>query len=223
MLVYVAGSYRGDVGKNIANARKVSIALWQAGHYVICPHLNTAHMDKDAKGVTDEDFLAGTKAMMYRCDVVAVVWDSEESVGTQSELHECDSLSIPYYHIPDPGVGSVILPEPLQRIHPVEQRCPGQVEAFIKTIMRMYRVHLQKNMDYSPANILGTGEVGSIVRLWDKMARLMNLLGFQIEIAKPATYTQPAEPNFESIDDTLLDLANYAVIAKLLRENKWGS
>lgn len=34
---------------------------------------------------------------------------------------------------------------------------------------------LEKNRDYSPANILIAGELGVIVRLWDKFCRICNL------------------------------------------------
>ena len=33
---------------------------------------------------------------------------------------------------------------------------------------------------------------------------------------------QDKEPNNESIDDTLIDIANYAVIALIVRSKLWG-
>ena len=45
-------------------------------------------------------------------------------------------------------------------LHPTEATSPRQVHEFINVIMRMYRIHLNKNADYSPSNILGTGEIG---------------------------------------------------------------
>jgi hypothetical protein len=83
-----------------------------------------------------------------------------------------------------------------------EQRAPKQAKRFAEVLGGMYRVHLQKNADYSPANILGTGEIGVTVRLWDKIARLLNLMGFRVTIAEPATYEAPRDPMNESIDDT---------------------
>ncbi len=106
-------------------------------------------------------------------------------------------------------------------LHPTEVNNPVQRESFINQIMKMYRVHLKKNRDYSQANVLGTGKIGIIVRLWDKMARLMNLTGFNIEIKK-SEFVAPKEPQNESIEDTFDDLAVYGVIAKLLYNNQWG-
>lgn len=105
--------------------------------------------------------------------------------------------------------------------HSTEMKCPEQTQAFLEIIERMYQLHLEKNSDYSPLNILGTGEVGSVVRLWDKTCRLMNLSGFRIE-GEFKSYEAPKEPKHESLEDTLLDLANYAVIALILRQGKWG-
>ena len=105
--------------------------------------------------------------------------------------------------------------------HPTEIARPEQVEAFREIIEKMYVTHLEKNFDYSPANILGTGEPGLMTRVWDKVARLMNLMGFKIEIAS-SRYEQPCQPKNESIDDTILDLAVYAIIWQIYRQGKWG-
>ena len=106
-------------------------------------------------------------------------------------------------------------------IHPTELRRPVQAQAFREILDRMYRTHLDKNADYSPANILGTGWVGLVTRLWDKMARMMNLAGFRLEVIN-SVYECPLEPKNESVDDTLMDMAVYAIIGLLLRAGKWG-
>lgn len=106
-------------------------------------------------------------------------------------------------------------------LHPTERIRPLQAQRFREIVDQMYQVHLDKNADYSPANILATGEIGLATRLWDKMARLLNLVGFRIEIAS-ARYEEPREPKNESVDDTLMDMAVYAIIGKLLREGVWG-
>lgn len=106
--------------------------------------------------------------------------------------------------------------------HPTEVRSPNQARRFREIIEQMYQVHLDKNADYSPANILGTGEIGGVVRLWDKMARLLNLMGFEIDV-RLVGYHGPKLAKNESVDDTLIDMANYAIILKLLREGNWGN
>ncbi|MEM9944721.1 MAG: DUF4406 domain-containing protein [Cyanobacteria bacterium P01_D01_bin.36] len=214
MLVYVAGPYRAKNGRsvqdNIDAAEQVAIALWDAGHYALCPHLNTAHFEEKIDSVSNSMFLAGTLEMLRRCDAIVMVKNWGESEGALTELNHAKSVGMPIYHAPE-------LPPPSL----TEKRCPGQCKAFIDTVMSMYRLHLSKNADYSPMNVLGAGEIGLATRLWDKIARLMNLYGFNIEIAS-SSHEPPRSPKHESIDDTLIDAAVYSVIGILLRQGKWG-
>lgn len=106
--------------------------------------------------------------------------------------------------------------------HETEIKNPNQSIRFREIIETMYQTHLDKNADYSPANVLGVGEIGLVVRLWDKMTRLMNLLGFEIDV-KFVGYNGPKEAKNESIEDTYLDLSVYSIIALLYREGKWGN
>lgn len=104
-------------------------------------------------------------------------------------------------------------------LHPTEKRFPEQCAEFKRITERMYQLHLDKNADYSPYNVLATGNVGVITRLWDKMARLMSLTGFDIGTGK---LNPSKEPKNESVEDSLFDMANYAIIAQILRKGKWG-
>lgn len=96
---------------------------------------------------------------------------------------------------------------------------PEQYNEFRNVIEEMITLHVKKSQDYSPWNVKGAGEVGVAVRLWDKVARLMNLLGWDLSSGKLDVSKTPKN---ESIDDTLLDLASYAVIMIILRRGKWG-
>jgi len=104
-------------------------------------------------------------------------------------------------------------------LHPTEKASPEQCAEFRAIIERMYQLHLDKNQDYSPMNILATGMVGVVTRLWDKMARIMNLTGFDI---RTGTLRAPKQPKNESLEDSFLDMANYAVIALIMSHGKWG-
>ncbi len=106
--------------------------------------------------------------------------------------------------------------------HPTEIRNPNQSARFKEITEAMYQTHLDKNADYSPANVLGVGEIGLVVRLWDKMTRMMNLLGFEIDV-KFVGYHGPKEAKNETIEDTYMDMAVYAIIGMLYREGKWGN
>lgn len=104
--------------------------------------------------------------------------------------------------------------------HPTEQKYPQQVAAFREIIEKMYSTHLDKNSDYSPMNILATGVVGLATRIWDKTARICNLLGFNLQTGEYSEERKSKKD--ESIEDNLLDLAVYAIIALIFRMGKWG-
>lgn len=210
MLIYVAGKYSGDVDANIAEARKVAIALWEKGHAVICPQLNSAHMEKDCK-VDYETYMAGDFNMISRCDALVMIDNWKDSAGAKREHEYALCLGMPIYYAPD-------LPD----LHPTEIKSPMQCQAFRETIGKMYRTHLNKNADYSPANILLTGETGLVTRLLDKMARLLNLTDFKFKAILHESVDPPKKPKNESIEDTYQDMAVYAVIGLLLRNGKWG-
>jgi len=209
MLVYVSGPYRGDVKRNVEQARGIAIALWQKGHAVICPHANNYRMDEDT-AITSDQFIAGDLVMIARCDALVMTPDWLESEGACIEADYAKTLGIPIYVYPD-------LPD----LHLTEQRCPEQAKAFAEVVGRMYRTHLQKNADYSPANILLTGEVGLLTRLWDKVARLLNLSGFKLNV-QTGTFEKPLDAVNEPLEDAYLDAAVYAIIGLLLRRGQWG-
>lgn len=99
ILAYVAGPYRDHRGahfinENIQKARVVAAELWQKGYAVICPHMNTAHMDGL---VSDSEFLRGTLEMMKRCDLVVLVSDNHRSFGTHQEIYDARRLQIPVF------------------------------------------------------------------------------------------------------------------------------
>lgn len=211
MLIYTAGKYSGDVDENIANARKVAIALWEMGHTVICPHLNTSHMEQDCS-LEWEDYMQGDFNIISRVDAVVMLEGWENSKGAGLEHKYANDLEIPIFYAPD-------LPE----LHTTEVNNPNQCRAFREQVGIMYRTHLAKNADYSSANILATGEIGLVTRLWDKTARLMNLVGIRFQHVLYEGVVSPKDPKNESIIDTYDDLAVYAVIGKLLKMGKWGN
>lgn len=89
-------------------------------------------------------------------------------------------------------------------------------EAIDQVLKEMREVLKKKNKDYGPTNIIETGIQGVLIRASDKMSRLKNLYGIT-----DGTW-QPKASNYESIQDTWLDLANYAIIAQLLLTHSWG-
>jgi hypothetical protein len=69
----------------------------------------------------------------------------------------------------------------------------------------------KKHDDYGPMNIAGApgGAMNGLrVRMYDKLARLSHL-------------GDNDTPNYESVEDTLIDLANYAIIGLLVQRGQW--
>jgi hypothetical protein len=64
---------------------------------------------------------------------------------------------------------------------------------------------ISKQKDYGPGNIMSFGEFGVLVRVNDKIERLKNLL------------KEGKTPKNESVEDSWKDIANYAIIALMLR------
>ena len=86
---------------------------------------------------------------------------------------------------------------------------PGDIDTITNELTALL---LKKQQDYGPLNIAhapGGAMNGLRVRMHDKLARLNNL------IDKGNT------PNYESIEDTLIDLANYAIIGLLVQRGQW--
>ena len=81
-------------------------------------------------------------------------------------------------------------------------------EACRKVALEIAEVVIAKLHDYGHDNILAFREQGLIVRLWDKLARLKNLI-----------WVNPDNPKNESIEDTFTDIAGYAIIGLMLRNN----
>lgn len=182
------------------------------------------HFDKDA--VTWDEFTEAVDTLDAEgYSVISEVEVAGKTTGKVNDeiVRRCDAIvllgidrartnvEIEAYRYPD-----------LPPISPTEYKYPIQVSAFMDKLMQMYRVHLKKNEDYSPANIMGAGQIGIATRLWDKTARLMNLMGFDIGISH-STYSQPTGAHrYESIEDNAMDLSVYGLIFQLYREGNWG-
>ena len=79
-------------------------------------------------------------------------------------------------------------------------------------VNQLLRTLYDKHKDYGPMNIAGApgGAMNGLrVRMYDKLARLNNLID------------TGDTPKYESLEDTLLDLANYAIIGLLVQRGQW--
>jgi len=86
----------------------------------------------------------------------------------------------------------------------------------IVLMSEQFNLFCKKQRDYGPGNINAFGEFGILVRLNDKVERLKNLLN------KPQVgQLDKVVAMNESIDDTWMDIATYALIALLVRRDQW--
>ncbi len=72
---------------------------------------------------------------------------------------------------------------------------------------------VKKQLDYGPFNIWhapGGATNGLMVRMSDKLERLKNLI------------YKNREPNNESLEDSFVDMANYAIIALMVQRGVWA-
>lgn len=94
-----------------------------------------------------------------------------------------------------------------------EGRIPTKFESDVCDVFEgARRVLLKKHQDYGPTNISrspGGPLNGLRVRMWDKLARINNLID------------SGAEPENESLRDSFLDLMNYAAIAQVVLDDNW--
>ena len=78
-------------------------------------------------------------------------------------------------------------------------------------VYELLEILYKKHEDYGPMNIAGApgGAMNGLrVRMYDKLARLSHL-------------GDNDTPNYESVEDTLIDLANYAIIGLLVQRGQW--
>jgi hypothetical protein len=93
-----------------------------------------------------------------------------------------------------------------------EVKQPPFVDAVDALFMELSDILLAKHADYGPRNVSGApgGAMNGLrVRMHDKLARLNNLVD------------KAGEPNFESLEDTLVDLSIYAAIGVLVLRKEW--
>lgn len=90
----------------------------------------------------------------------------------------------------------------------------SKIERFKEIVAEMATLYENKNKDYGDSfgkSIKEHGNIAGIVRMEDKFNRLKSLLNSN------------EKPNYESVSDTLTDLANYAIMMRIELEGKEGT
>jgi len=82
------------------------------------------------------------------------------------------------------------------------------------TVQELADLLISKHHDYGPRNISqspGGPLNGLRVRMWDKFARINNLIDNEVD------------PEHESLEDSFKDMANYAIIGLLVLRGQWDN
>ena len=85
--------------------------------------------------------------------------------------------------------------------------------AVSETFDELKELLIKKHLDYGPKNISESpgGPINGLrVRMHDKLARINNLTD------------SGSTPEFESLEDSFKDMANYAIIGLLVLRQKWN-
>jgi len=109
-----------------------------------------------------------------------------------------------------------------EAIEYIEKTYPETAKEFQQLQYEQYALFCKKQMDYGPSNIsMGTSLVndaekklslvGLIVRINDKVQRLLNLV-----------VTNDREAQNEPVVDAFKDLSVYGIIAQIVKNGKWG-
>ena len=108
MIAYVSGPYSAPTEEqrqaNIDRARAVAEELWAAGYAVICPHMNTAHMDDS--GLSKDVFLAGDLEFVLVSDLIVLLpgWQTSEGARLEARFamnHHKKVCEYPTVPLPD--------------------------------------------------------------------------------------------------------------------------
>jgi len=112
--------------------------------------------------------------------------------------------------------------EYIDAVEYIEQQYPETAREFKQLQKEQYELFCKKQMDYGPSNIaMGTdlstdeqkrlSKIGLIVRINDKVQRLINLV-----------IKNNREAQNEPTIDAFKDLACYGIIAQIVQNGKWG-
>jgi hypothetical protein len=106
------------------------------------------------------------------------------------------------------------------RMHTTEIAYPLQCKEYKRIVESLYKLHLDKNREYSPNNVKALGTLGLSLRVFEKIIRTLNLLGWDVWEGKPKAAVEDIK--FDSVDRELEDVANLAIIGKILLNQKWA-
>jgi hypothetical protein len=104
--------------------------------------------------------------------------------------------------------------------HDYETAYPEQCEEFRKIIDNLYQLFLDKGKEYGVNNVRAMGPLGLSLRMFEKVIRVLNLLGWN---PWKGEFTKAINsPKFDSVEKECEDIANIAIISLILARGKWA-
>jgi hypothetical protein len=98
-VVYVAAPFRGPhawaIESNVRIAEQAGFEVAKLGAMPLIPHTNTRFFHG---ALSDQFWLDGTLALMYKCDAVLFTGDWEKSSGCREEHRQCQLRGIPIFY-----------------------------------------------------------------------------------------------------------------------------
>jgi hypothetical protein len=85
---------------NITAAKLIAIELWEAGHTVICPHLNTYWALAECD-IPQDEYVKRDLQIVERCDGVVMIPGWEQSDGAVTEYMFAKLKDIPVWEYPE--------------------------------------------------------------------------------------------------------------------------
>lgn len=141
-----------------------------------------------------------------------------EFTSTDAPAKEEEGVLVEVMYPKDKGVEDLFGPslraarEDHLRAAREDQLAPGAWEDALDIVLAQLRdLMVAKHSDYGPGNIDALGERGIFVRVWDKVNRLKRLVWEDRRVHVE-----------ETVEDTWTDLANYGVIALMVKRGWWG-
>ena len=118
-------------------------------------------------------------------------------------------------------------------IRDIEEKYPECIDELLQNFDKAYKLLCRKQSDYGHGNIklgldisstkpttnthdLLLAQLGIVIRMNDKIQRLLNIHKKSIFNGEELSVSD------ESIDDTCIDLMNYANMLIVLKNDKWG-
>jgi hypothetical protein len=140
-----------------------------------------------------------------------ILTDMPDDSGDNGGMPQVDRDALRHL---DHFVGTSVEMATQRLVETVAAHVPGEIDLPVLRAMAKQAVYnlmafAKKHQDYGRGNIAQGGEVGLLIRMNDKIQRIMNL------------HHTACTPNHEGLTDSVNDLAIYGTIMQVLRQGNW--